>query len=362
MILRKWLTAATLSAGVLLGATLSAPAGEKKQTEFTFGVLRTATPESAKAQCEAWLKSTGKMDPQAFNGVWASPDAVLDNVVATLKIGSTEAATILGAAAANAEKDPPKEVPELVKDPKKNNDVFFRANLALAFFARDLVTARVYEEALVALDSIQPEQVVDPSAYFFYKAVAEHALIKKDKAVKTIFRLIDDVPDAPDRYSTLARIMLVDMLAWKKDEKDLSNIVKLMDNSERRLDLSRPGKITQDIQKKIVFRLDELIKEKESQSKGSGQGNGGNCPGGGKTPGPGGSNPSSPMQDSNIGGGAGPGNVLEKQIKQYQDNWGKMPEHERARAIQELTRDLPPRYKLVIEDYFKSLNKVAQQP
>ena len=62
--------------------------------------------------------------------------------------------------------------------------------------------------------------------------------------------------------------MLVDMLSWKKDEKDLSNIVKLMDNSERRLDLSRPGKITQDIQKKIVFRLDELIKEKENQCQG----------------------------------------------------------------------------------------------
>ncbi len=361
MILRKWLTAAALSASIVLGATLPAVSGERKQTEFTFGALRAATPEAAKAQCEAWLKSTGKMNEQAFETAWTSTDSVLDKVVATLKIGSPEAATILGASA-NAEKDPPKQVPDLIKDVKKNADGFFRANLALAF-ARDLVTARVYEEGLVALDSIQPEQVVDPSAYFFYKAVAEHALIKKDKAVKTIFRLIDDVPDAPDRYLMLTRIMLVDMLAWKKDEKDLSNIVKLMDNSERRLDLSRPGKITQDIQKKIVFRLDELIKEKESQCKGGGQCNGGNCPGGGSGGGSGrGSSPSNPMQDSNIGGGNGPGTVLEKNIKQVQENWIKMPEHERARAIQELTRDLPPRYKLVIEDYFKSLNKVAQQP
>jgi len=357
VILRKWLTAAALSASVVLGATLPASAGERKQTEFTFGVLRTATPEAAKAQCEAWLKSTGNMNPQAFEAVWTSTGPVLDNVVATLKIGSPDAATILGASA-NAEKEAPKDVPDLVKDAKKNADGFFRANLALAF-ARDLVTARVYEEALVALDSIQPEQVVDPSAYFFYKAVAEHALIKKDKAVKTIIRLMDDVPDAPDRYLMLTRIMLVDMLAWKKDEKDLSNIAKLMDNSERRLDLSRPGKITQDIQKKIVFRLDELIKEKESQSKGGGSCNGGNCPGGGKGTGPGSKTPSSPMQDSNIGGGNGPGAVLEKNIKQVQENWIKMPEHERARAIQELTRDLPPRYKLVIEDYFKSLNKAT---
>ena len=46
---------------------------------------------------------------------------------------------------------------------------------------------------------------------------------------------------------------------------------------------ARGGKTTQDIQKKIVFRLDELIKEKENQAKG-GQGNGGACPAGGQGP------------------------------------------------------------------------------
>jgi hypothetical protein len=62
--------------------------------------------------------------------------------------------------------------------------------------------------------------------------------------------------------------MFLDMGNWKKDEKDLSNIRRLMDNSERRLAQARGGKITQDIQKKIVFRLDELIKELENQAKG----------------------------------------------------------------------------------------------
>ena len=89
-----------------------------------------------------------------------------------------------------------------------------------------------------------------------------------------------------------------------------------MDNSERRLDLNRPGKVTQDIQKKIVFRLDELIKEKENQAKGGGRPNGGNCPGGGKSgQGPGGSHPASPMKDSNIGHQGGPGNVLESKSR-----------------------------------------------
>ncbi len=269
MTLRKWLTAAALSAGLVFGSTIPVSAAEKTKNEYTFGALRTAPLETAKNQAAAWLKSTGKFDQKAFDAIWAQEDlTVLDKVADTLKLGSADAARILNDSAA-ADRNAPKACPPFIKDAKKNTDTYLRSNLALAF-ARNLTSARVYEEALEALDSISPDSVVDPSAYFFHKAVAEHALIKKDKAQKTIVRLLDDVPDAPDRYKMLATIMFVDMQSWKKDEKDLGNIVKLMDNSERRLDLGRGGKITQDIQKKIVFRLDELIKEKEQQAKSGG--------------------------------------------------------------------------------------------
>ena len=66
-----------------------------------------------------------------------------------------------------------------------------------------------------------------------------------------------------------------------------------------------------------------------------------------------------PMPDSGIATNGGPGNVNEAKLKAYQENWGKMGDKERERAILELTRDLPPRYKQVIEDYFKSLNKTT---
>ena len=61
--------------------------------------------------------------------------------------------------------------------------------------------------------------------------------------MRSIVRLIDDVPDAPDRYKMLATIMFLDMGNWKRDEKDLANIKRLMDNSERRLGQARAGKI-----------------------------------------------------------------------------------------------------------------------
>jgi hypothetical protein len=62
--------------------------------------------------------------------------------------------------------------------------------------------------------------------------------------------------------------MLLDMLTWR--EKDLNWIARKMDNSGRRLQLARGGPVTQKIQKDIVRRLDELIKEMENKAKGKG--------------------------------------------------------------------------------------------
>ncbi len=101
--------------------------------------------------------------------------------------------------------------------------------------------------------------------------------MKKEAATTSIVKLLDDVTDTPARYTMVATLMFFDMQNWASDPKDLSNIEKLMDNSGRRLDLSRGGEKTQDIQKKIVFRLDELIKEMENKCKG-GQCNGGTAP------------------------------------------------------------------------------------
>ena len=264
MTLRKWLTMAVVAAGLGLGATLPASAADTK-TEFTFGTLRAATPEVAKAQAEAWLKKAGKFDQAAFDKIWAQEEAsVLDKTLATLEFGSPEAKKIMDAARV-ATVEAPKAVPPVLKDEKQ--DSYFRGNLALGF-ARALTNGRVYEESLEALGGIKAEQTVDPAVYFFHRAVAEHALMKKDDAMRSIVRLLDDVADAPDRYTMLGRIMFVEMATWARDEKDLSNIRRLMDNSERRLGQARGGKTTQDIQKKIVFRLDELIKEKENQAKG----------------------------------------------------------------------------------------------
>ena len=261
---RQWLTSAAVAAGLWLGLAPPGGAAETK-AEYTFGSLKAATPEAGKAQAEAWLKKVGKFDPAAFEKIWAQAEAsVLDRTLATLELGSDDAKKVM-TTARQAAVEAPKEVPAVLKDAKQ--DPYLRANLAVGF-ARGLTNGRVYEESLGALAEVKAEQTIDPAAYYFYRAVAEHALMKKDDAMRSIVRLLDDVSGAPDRYTMLGRILFVEMATWTKDEKDLSNIRRLMDNSERRLSQSRGGKTTQTIQKKIVFRLDELIKEKENQAKG----------------------------------------------------------------------------------------------
>jgi hypothetical protein len=62
-----------------------------------------------------------------------------------------------------------------------------------------------------------------------------------------------------------------------------------------------------------------------------------------------------PAQDSAIMGGAGNGLMDEKKLRQAANQWGRLPPAERTRLIRELTRNLPDRHRVVIEDYFRSL-------
>ena len=186
--------------------------------------------------------------------------------------------------------------------------------------------------------------------------------MRKDAATGSIVRLLDDVADAPDRYKMVATLMFFDMQNWSPDPKDLSNIERLMDNSGRRLDLARGGEKTQDIQKKIVFRLDELIKELENKNK-PGQCNGGNCPNGGQAGQP--SRAATPVNPSNPAAGQrdhgrqrrGQG-ATRRNSASIAEKWGTLPPEKRAKIIEDITRDLPAKYKPMIDEYFKSLNKI----
>ena len=265
MIVRKWLAAAALTAGTALGAG-AATAAEPARPVYSFGTLKAMPATDAKARVEVWLKASNTFDQAKFDAVWSQDGRpTLDRTVESILLGLPDAADALAEARIPGA-PAPTDVPAAIKDAK---DPFVKANLA-AYYAKALTGRMIYEEALDALKGVQPEQLVDPAGFYFHKAVAEHALIQREAAVGSLARLLDDVPDAPDRYRIVATLMFFDLQNWSKDEKDLSNITRLMDNSGRRLQLARGGPKTQEIQKKIVFRLDEKIKELEAQRKNSG--------------------------------------------------------------------------------------------
>lgn len=356
MRMRHLLSALAL-AGVLAGGVSAAEKETKKLGSF--GVMQTLAPETAKAQAEAWLKEVGKTDAATlkdFQALWSSDRPVIDLVAETLTLGDAAAAKLLTEARDEAVPVPKEETPAALKDAKKS--AFYRSNLALAY-AKALSNRRDYESTLEVLKSVKPEQVVDPGAYLFHKAVAEHALLLKDDATRSIIRLVDDVTDAPDRYKLVATLMYLDMQTWQA--KDLREIAGKMSNIERRLDLARGGPKTQKLQKDVLARLDEIIKKLENQKKGSAC-NGGGCPNGGQPGQPNGGTPNSPQTDSVGGQNTGPGKVDEKVLKQIAEIWGKLPEKERAQKMAELTRSMPSRYREVIENYFKKTAEAQRQP
>ncbi len=272
---RHWALALAITVP-LMGSGMALARGDKsrpKEAPANFGTLKTVSLDDAHRQALDWVKSSGKLRPDTLKHVealWAHGDrGVLDLVASTLTLVDDQAAKLLKEA-----RDPaspaPTEVPALLKDAKRTS--FFRANLALAY-AKALSNRRVYEETLTVLKTVKPEEVVDPAAYFFCRAVAEHALLLKAEAERSIVGLMEDVSDAPDRYRLVGVLMLYDMQSWRN--KDLGEIARKMDNIERRLDLARGGPQTQKIQKEVVARLDELINKLENQANGSSQANGG---------------------------------------------------------------------------------------
>jgi hypothetical protein len=257
---------------LLAACGLSAQAAERstaKKQDYTFGTLQAPTEVQVRVQAANWLKEAGKYDAKRaeFDAVWASKDkSILDKLSETFILGDADAATILSDAR-NASASAPTALPEVLSNTKKS--AFFRANLGLAY-ARVLVNRKVYEEGLETLKMFKADQTVDPASYLFFKAVAEHGQMDKAAANETIARLLDDVTGSPERYTTVAAMMHLDMIGWTEKSilEKLASIGRKMDNVQRRLALERGGKKTQKQQKDIVARLDELIKELENAESG----------------------------------------------------------------------------------------------
>jgi hypothetical protein len=324
-----------------------------------FTAYRAADVGTARQQALAWLRDAGQANAdswRAFDAVWSTDRPTLEKVADTFALGDSDAARLL-AEARDPAVPPPTALPAVLTDARR--PLFYRGNLALTF-ARALANRRVYEEALEALRPFKPEQTVDPASYLFCRATAEYALLRKQDAEASLARLLDDTANAPGRYQAVAAAMQEELAAWEGD--DLGRVARLMDNVERRLDLSRGGPETQRLQREVVARLDEIIRALED-------GGDGPSPDDPRPPGPRrerrpGDNPGPPnparkpeaaAPEDYVDGPGGPGDAEIRKWMATVEGWGKLPDKERAQAILGLARAMPPKHRELIETYFKKL-------
>ncbi len=211
-------------------------------------------------------------------------------------------------------------------------------NLRLLATAR-FVQHGFYDEALAMVKTVDIEQVVDPAALLFYRGVAEHQLVQLPEAKASLESLVKPDYPLPARYQQLAEMMLKDLEQVEPDS--LGAIARQMSDVRRRLSLGAADKQVQGIEDQIVDNIDKMIEEIEKQMQQQQQQQMG---------GP----PSLPMEDSQLPGGGGEGDVDIKDIGKS-SGWGDLPPKERERIMQQIGRDFPSYYRDVIDEYFRRL-------
>lgn len=314
------------------------------------------TPEDVRALVAEWLKGRqlNEIEQLKVDALWPTDWAssanndLLSNVGVTIAMLEPAAREIVDFCRAGRHSPVAPEFAILADD---KQEPFIRDNLRL-LYGRWLVQNDLHDEALSLLGEVDIANVVDPAGLLFYRSVAQHRLLEKEKCLTSLEKLLEQEDQIPRRYATLAQLMTADLKAQKPNKVigTLDEVARLMTDIERRQRLYRAGTRVRKQEEDVIAKLDKLIEELE---KGGGGGGGGN--------GPGSLQPSSPMQDSTPGGGTGPGNVDPKDHAPGGD-WGKLPPKQREAAMAELAKDLPAHYREVVEEYFRNIARETETP
>ncbi len=305
--------------------------------------------EAVQAAVDAWLaawEAEGEVDDAArerIARIWADdPEQAprtdrLERLVATFAVLDPGAREVVEFCESPQR---PRMLPPFaaLDDPERPEVVRYHLRLHLA---RWLAQHRLYDECLEQIGQLEPEQVLDPASLLFYQAVAHHRLLDKDGCLLRLGRLLENRPQLPRRYETVALLMEADIRPLTADSLD--EVSRMMDNIERRLALGRAGKRVRDEEDEVIEKLDKMIEELEQQmqqAQSAAAGEGGSS--------------GQPMPDSMPAGGSGPGEVERREVGS-RAAWGNLPPQQRQEALQQLGKGLPSHYREVIEQYFRKL-------
>ena len=278
--------------------------------------------------------------------MWSVPvvedgQQLLRRVMATLSLAD-ERVTILLAGCEQAVS--PHSVPVFEWLEEGPAEDFVVANSKL-YLGRWYSMNQMYDEALMALSELEPENVVDPASLLFHRSVAHYRLRQKKEGLESLAKLLENREELPKRYSTVADLMRADLETLKEDSLD--EIARIMDSVRVRLGLGRAGTRVRGEEDEVIRKLDKLIEEAEKQRQQMQQQMGQSSQGGNR--------PSQPMQDSMLPQMRASGDAGTKKLDEDEIEWGNLPPKERQEALQSLGKEFPSHYREVIEEYFRSL-------
>ncbi len=217
----------------------------------------------------------------------------------------------------------------------------FVGNHVRLFYGRWLAQNHFYDESLQQLSQVPVASVLDPATLLYYRGLMQHQLLLKDECLTTVKKLLENENEIPRRYAVIGKLMVADIEPLEVDSLD--EISRLMGDVGRRTGLNRTGSRVIEEERKVIEKLDKLIEnleqqQQQSQSKSRG----------------GGQAPTGPIQASQVAGGGASGEVDNKRQTDGGD-WGDLPPAQRAAAMAEMSKDMPPHYRAVIEEYFRRL-------
>jgi hypothetical protein len=341
------LTAVGTGTGNSVGWTAEAAAAAVDPVE-TAELSRTAswsqpTAESVGEDLQRWLATRGDASPEqiaAATAVWNQPDNDrLDRLMQAVTTIDKNAKLLLTDVAGL----PPAAVSRLADQFDSQPQADFGSDVAALWTARQLVRLERYDEAAPLLVKRSVEASPDPATLLFCRAACEFWMLQADAASETIARLLEREAEIPVRYAQLARLLEADVASLEQDSLD--HISRRMRDITRRLDLGHAGKKIRAVQDGVIASLDKLIKQIEDQQQQQQAGGAGAAGGGGQ---------GRPMEDSQLAGGKGRGEVTSRDLDNAGE-WGDLPPREREEALQQIGRDYPAHYREAIEQYFKRL-------
>ena len=298
---------------------------------------------------EKWLLESdveerpAKLVREYLSATEAGSQDLIDHVIRGLQIGDADVARFVEfLATANPEE--PIQTSNLLDNESCHS--FVRDHVRL-LYGRWLARNELFDDSLNQLKLIEVDTILDPATLLYYRGLMEHQLLKPKECIKTLKKLQENADALPRRYTVLAKLMLADMKRLEEDSLD--EISRMMSDIKRRTDLNRSGTRVRGKEEDVIKKLDKLIKRLEEQQRqmqlAQSQGT---------------IRPSAPANREQSLPGQGTGKVRSKRQTDG-GQWGNLDPAQRDAALAEMSKDLPPHYRSVIEEYFRKLADQTDQ-